>query len=146
MTNIRELIGLFKITQSPATYISKPGALVVNESTGLVYVHDGVTPGGTQISGSGSGTINIPVTTTYTSSGAIATTDLFSLINSASAIAMTLASGSADGQPFTINNLGAGTATVTLNLQGVAATPFSLPTGSALTIRWNVAHSTWLQA
>ena len=82
------------------------------------------------------------VTTTYTASGAIATSDSFSLINSATAVAMTVAAGTVDGQPLIINNYGAGTATVTLTLQGVS-TPVSMPSGSVLNVSWNVALSTY---
>jgi len=97
-----------------------------------------------QITAASNGTSALnTVTNTYTSSGAIATTDTFALINSASAVSMTVAAGSTDGHPIIINNFGAGTATVTLNIQGTS-TPVTLPSGSVLNVSWNAAHSTYL--
>jgi hypothetical protein len=86
--------------------------------------------------------INI-VSNTYTSAGTIAITDTFALINNSYAVAMTLAAGTVDGHPIIINNYGAGTATVTLNIQG-SVTPVVLPSGSVLNVSWNVALATYL--
>lgn len=87
----------------------------------------------------------ITVSNTYTSAGAIATTDSYSLINSASSLAMTLANGSVNGHSITINNYGVGTATVTLKLQGsTQAVP--LASGSVLNLFWNTSLTTYLLA
>jgi hypothetical protein len=51
MASYRELIGNLKQGNSTA-HIGKSGSLIVDAATRKIYVHDGVTPGGTEIAGS----------------------------------------------------------------------------------------------
>jgi hypothetical protein len=117
----------------------------VSPGTGLA-IGTGFTQGGTTLNP----TLNvapqvflIPVTTFYTAAGAIAVTDNLAVVNSASAVAMTLAAGALDGHTLIINNRGAGAATVTLGLQGGTAN-IVLTQSSVLAIVWNAAGGTWL--
>src|ERR1051325_10738943 len=51
MPSYRELIGNLKQGDSTA-HLAKSGSLIVDTATHKIYVHDGVTPGGTEIAGS----------------------------------------------------------------------------------------------
>lgn len=86
------------------------------------------------------------VTTTYTASGAITLTDTLSMLNSASALAMTVANGSASVIQLTIHNLGAGTATVsgTIESGSNSVTLLGNPNGADLVLRWLPSLSTWI--
>lgn len=81
--------------------------------------------------------------TTYTTAGAISPTDRFSLINSASALAMTLAAGPRDGCPLIVKNIGAGTLTLTATIDGTAGATAVNSLG-ALRLIWSNANNTWL--
>jgi hypothetical protein len=50
MSSLRELIGNLK-NSDPTTHVAFAGALVVDPVTLKVYVHDGSTPGGTEVGG-----------------------------------------------------------------------------------------------
>lgn len=86
------------------------------------------------------------VTSTYTSNGAIALTDVLSVLNSAGALAMTLADGSTAVLQLNIHNLGAGTATVTGTIEGGAnsVTILGSSNGANLVLRWLPSLSTWI--
>jgi hypothetical protein len=80
----------------------------------------------------------------YPTTGAtIAPTDRFSVVQSASAIALTLPSGTRDGQPLLVKNLGAGTLTLTATIDGTAGTT-SVTSLGALRLIWSAQFSTWL--
>lgn len=60
---------------------------------------------------------------------------------------MTLAAGSVDGQELIVKRYGAGTVTVTANIDGVAGAVVVADGGSAkeaITLVWYSALSTWL--
>jgi|694.fasta_scaffold135816_2 hypothetical protein len=86
------------------------------------------------------------ITNTYTASGAISPTDRVAVINSASAVTMTLAAGPSDGHSMVIKRFGAGAVTVTAVFDGAN---FSIVADSA-TIResvqltWAPSLATWL--
>lgn len=84
------------------------------------------------------------VSNTYTVAGTLVSGDRLSVLNSASAIAITVPAGYKDGQTAIIKNMGAGTATLTLNIDGVASTSTSLTTKSVLRLAWSAALATWL--
>lgn len=92
------------------------------------------------VTGSGANVIS-PVV--YTAAGAISTADVYSLINSATAITMTLAAGP-NGVKHTICNYGAGAVTLTMPYMG--ATSYSLASGAAIAVIYNTALSTYLLA
>lgn len=84
------------------------------------------------------------VRATYSTTGAtISPIDRFSLVNSASAIALTLPAGPRDGCPLIIKNIGAGTLTLTTSIDGTAGTTTVNSLG-ALRLIWSAALSTWL--
>ena len=87
----------------------------------------------------------LPVSQTYTASGAIAITDALSLLDSASAIAMTLANNTVDGYPIVIKNYGAGTATVTANIDGTSGSVVTLTTGQRVKLVWCASLTTYLE-
>lgn len=88
-----------------------------------------------------------PATTaTYTASGAISLSDQTAIINSANPVTMTLAAGSASSQTLVIKRFGAGSVTVTANLDGtnssiVANSP---TTKESIMLAWSPTLSTWL--
>lgn len=89
----------------------------------------------------------VPVTTTYTASGAIATADRLAIVNSASQCDMTLGSGSTNGQLISIKRYGSGTVTVTLNLDGSAGAVITADSSTikeVVHLAWNSTNSTWL--
>lgn len=49
---------------------------------------------------------------------------------------MTLADGSGGGAPIVLSNMGAGTATVTMTLNGSAGSTKTVASGSATTLVW----------
>lgn len=84
--------------------------------------------------------------TVYTAAGAIAPTDDESVVNSASAVVMTLAAG-APGHRVDIKRYGAGSVAVTLPLDGTSQTinMASNPNvHECLSVRYNGALATWL--
>lgn len=86
-----------------------------------------------------------PVSNRYTSSGAIAITDALCLFNSASALAMTLASNVADGHRMTFKNIGAGLVTITVSvLDTLASGTITLVTGGSAQITWDQGEGTYL--
>ena len=98
--------------------------------------------------GAGSGGAATPITSTYTTSGAIAITDRLALVNGASAVSMTLAAGATDGQPLIVKRYGAGAVTLTLTLDGAASTPMTLNSATvpreSLSLLWSTPLATWL--
>ena len=87
-----------------------------------------------------------PVSTTYAASGAISTSDRIALINSASAAAMTLGSGATNGQVMVIKRLGAGSVTVTSNLDCVSNSTIvadSTTMKESVMLAWSASLSTW---
>lgn len=60
--------------------------------------------------------------TNYTASGAISPADSMSLINSATAVAMTLAAGTVDNHEINVNAYGTGSVTVTAPIRGTSQT------------------------
>lgn len=85
-------------------------------------------------------------TTTYTASGAITTTDRMAIINAASAVTMTLASGSSNGQSLLIKRVGAGAVTVTASLDGNSDSIVADSTTikESVLLSWSSSLSTWL--
>ena len=87
------------------------------------------------------------ITTSYTASGAIAVTDNVALVNSASAVSMTLGNGTTDGHPIVIKRYGAGTVTVTANIDGASGSQVKMTsstTKESVTLTWSNALATWL--
>ena len=87
------------------------------------------------------------ITTTYTASGAIAPTDNLALVNAAGAVAMTLAAGTVDGRPITIKRYGAGTVTLTANIDGVAGSQVIMNATTvkeSASLAWSSSLATWL--
>jgi hypothetical protein len=122
---------------------SYTGVVTVNQSaTPVNAVYAAVTIWG-QI---GAGTLGLPVSTTYTASGAIAVTDAISLVNAASAVTMTLGAGATDGHVLVVKRFGAGAVTLTGTIDGSSTTinmnSASVKEGAMLA--WNAANSTWL--
>lgn len=101
---------------------------------------------GGPISTSGTIYAATPVTTTYTASGTIAVSDVLSLVNAASAAAMTLAAGAVDGHCITVKRFGAGTVSVAATIDGASGTVemASSTVKEALSLTWNAANTTWL--
>lgn len=80
----------------------------------------------------------------YTTTGAtISATDRVSVVNSATAIALTLPAGPRDGCPLIIKNFGAGTLTLTATIDGTAGTT-SVTSLEHLSLIWSNTLSTWL--
>ena len=94
------------------------------------------------------GTSSVPITSTYTASGTIAVTDKLALVNSASAVSMTLAAGATDGQVLIVKRYGAGAVTLTLTLDGTVGIAMVLNVSAvpreSLTLVWSTAWATWL--
>jgi len=87
------------------------------------------------------------ITTTYTASGAISTSDRIALINSASAVTMTLGSGTTNGNVMVIKRYGAGSVTITAHLDGVSNSSIvadSATIKESVTLAWSTSFSTWL--
>jgi hypothetical protein len=92
-------------------------------------------------------TVSAPISSTYTASGAISTSDRIALVNSASAAAMTLGSGTTNGQVMVIKRYGAGSVTITANLDGVSNSSIvadSTTIKESVTLAWSASLSTWL--
>jgi hypothetical protein len=129
-----------------------PGAINLESLVGDEIVQLGVGSAAVQTTtqaianlGGGSGGGITDVTTTYTASGAISLTDTLSMLNSASALAMTVANGTVLAQ-LTIHNIGAGTATVSGTIEGGSnsVTLLGNPNGANLVLRWLPSLSTWI--
>lgn len=86
---------------------------------------------------------DIPRATYSEQGGTINPTDRFSLVNSATAIFLTLPSGTRDGQPLIIKNLGAGALTLSASIDGNAVPP-GIASLEALRLIWSAASSTWI--
>ena len=71
-----------------------------------------------------------------TSSGALASNKDYYVINSGSAVALTLSAGTAQGEHKFFSNRGAGTATITANLAG-ASVSFALAQNEAAQVIWD---------
>ena len=84
-----------------------------------------------------------PRATYSTTGGTIAPTDRFSVVNSGSNISLTLPSGSRDGQPLLVKNLGAGTLALAATIDGTTGTTNVASLG-ALRLIWSLQFSTWL--
>ncbi len=95
-----------------------------------------------------SGVAPLPsITTSYTASGAIAVTDNLALVNAASAVSMTLGTGGSDGHPIVIKRYGAGSVTVTANIDGAAGSQVKMnssTTKESVTLTWSNSLATWL--
>ena len=90
----------------------------------------------------------LPITTTYTGSGAIAVTDSLALVNSVGAAVMTLASGTIDGHQLTVKRYGVGAVSITANIDGTGATVVNLNgvgAKEAAVLVWQAGLATWLQ-
>jgi hypothetical protein len=85
-------------------------------------------------------------TNTYTTSGAIAPTDRVSLINAASAAAMTLAAGPSDGHSLLVKRVGAGAVTITANLDSTISSIVADSTTikESVVLSWSSGLGTWL--
>ena len=85
-------------------------------------------------------------TNTYTTSGAIAPTDRVSLVNTASAAAMTLAAGPSDGHGLLVKRLGAGAVTITASLDGTSSSIVADSTTikESVALAWSSSLGTWL--
>ena len=85
-------------------------------------------------------------TTTYTASGAIAPIDRVAVVNAASAVTMTLGSGSINGQSLTVKRLGAGAVTITASLDGASSSIVADSTTirESVLLAWSSSLSTWL--
>lgn len=86
------------------------------------------------------------ITNTYTAAGPIAVTDDESVINSGSAITMTLAAGTVS-HLINIKRYGTGVVTVTANMDGASQSVVLNTTGTireCLSLRWNVGLTSWL--
>ena len=74
-------------------------------------------------------------------------TDNVALVNSASAVSMTLGNGTTDGHPIVIKRYGAGTVTVTANIDGASGSQVKMTsstTKESVTLTWSNALATWL--
>lgn len=89
----------------------------------------------------------LPVTSTYSASGAIAITDSLAIVNSTDRCDMTLAQGTIDGQRIWIKRLGCGVVTITLNLDNEAAvvTADSSSVSGGLSLVWSSLLATWIR-
>jgi hypothetical protein len=85
-------------------------------------------------------------TNTYTTSGAIAPTDRVSLINAASAAAMTLAAGPSDGHGLLVKRVGTGAVTITASLDGTSSSIVADSTiiRESVMLAWSSGLGTWL--
>jgi hypothetical protein len=85
-------------------------------------------------------------TNTYTTSGAIAPTDRVSLINAASAAAMTLAAGPSDGHGLLVKRVGTGAVTITASLDGTSSSIVadSITIKESVALAWSSSLGTWL--
>jgi hypothetical protein len=93
--------------------------------------------------------LNIPVTTVYTATGAIAPTDRLALINAPSGTqaVMTLANGTTDGAQIIVKRYGPGTVTLAATVDGVAQTITMNTVGTvreSARLRWSAAVSSYL--
>ena len=144
-------------TTAQATAILGSGAAGATGATGPAGAAGSVGPAGpagatgptgaTGLTGP-SGSAATPITSTYTASGAIAVTDKLALVNSASAVSMTLAAGATDGQPLIVKRYGAGAVTLTLTLDGTVSTAMTLNSAAvpreSLSLLWSTPLATWL--
>lgn len=93
------------------------------------------------------GDVPLPISTTYTGSGAIAVTDNLAMVNSAGAAVMTLAAGATDGHQLTVKRYGAGTVSITANIDGTGATVINLNGvggKETATLAWEAGFATWV--
>ena len=97
----------------------------------------------------GFGSPSLTVSTIYTVSGAIAVSDNMALVNCASACAMTLGAGATDGKQVVVKHYGAGTVTLTANIDGTAGTAISMAATTApkesASLTWYAAGLTWIR-
>ncbi len=80
---------------------------------------------------------------TFTGAGTIEPNSRFVLANSASALTLTLPAGERDGQPLIVKNTGAGTVTLSANVDGTAGTT-TIETNAAMRLIWSRDNSTWI--
>lgn len=66
--------------------------------------------------------MNLPVSNTYTASGAIAIADSLAIVNAAAAVVMTLANGTIDGHQIVVKRWGAGTVSLAARIDNSAQT------------------------
>lgn len=131
-------------TVSPAGPLSTVGAFpaVLNftGSTNVTFPTSGTLATTAQLSPPPS-----DVTTTYTSSGAIALTDNLSMLNGTN-LAMTVANGSSAVIQLDIHNYSATQATVAAEIEGGTNTVdlAPAPQGADLVIRWLPSKSSWI--
>lgn len=124
-----------------------PGGATVG---GQRVIHAGAVGSGLSWNGttlSATGGSSLPISNTYTASGAIAVTDRFALVNSANACAMTLGAGTTDGQTLHVKRLGSGVVTVAGNFDGTAGAVLRADSASireTLRLAWSAAMATWL--
>lgn len=96
--------------------------------------------------GGGGGTSYSDVTTTYTTSGAIALTDTLSMANCSTACTLTLAAGGAAVLQIIIHNRGSAVATITGTVEQIPRS-FALPAapaGGSITLRWLPSLTSWI--
>ena len=87
------------------------------------------------------------ITTTYVASGAISPLDNLALINSGTAVSMTLGTGAADGHPLIVKRFGAGSVALTATIDGVAGTRVQMSSVSlreSVSLAWSASLGTWL--
>jgi len=89
----------------------------------------------------------LSVTETYTAGGAISPTNVVALINSTTAVSMTLAAGSVDGHELIVKRFGSGVVTLTANIDGLTAASILMNSASlkeAVSLTWSQSLGTWL--
>jgi hypothetical protein len=96
---------------------------------------------------SASGMPQLEVTSTYVAAGPISPTDTVALVNAASAVSMTLATGSVDGHELVVKRFGAGVVTLTASIDGASGTVIIMNSASlkeAVSLAWSQSLNTWL--
>lgn len=85
-------------------------------------------------------------TSTYTASGAISLSDQTAIINAAGPVTMTLAAGPSSFQTLTVKRFGAGSVTITANLDGANSSIIadSASIKESVVLAWSPSLSTWL--
>ena len=86
------------------------------------------------------------VSNTYTAAGTIALTDNLSLINSASAVAITIPTGGTAASQLQIHNYGSGVATVSGTIEGAFNSVIlqGNPAAASVTLWWLPSKSSWI--